>query len=146
MCIGHLNNVPENLIPITLGQLNTSLGKFKPVRIKVLFNSGGTGTIMCSLLSRKLHIKKNKTKINWNTIAGEITMTGTSKVQFSLPDFFEGQVIECNVHLTEMLQNYDMIVGRDLLSELGIDINFSNQTCSWNNVSIPMKESLSSIN
>ena len=59
---------------------------------------------------------------------------------FSLPEFFEDRLIEWNVHLTEKLGHYDMIIGRDLLTELGVDINFSTSTCSWDNSVIPMRE------
>ena len=44
------------------------------------------------------------------------------------------------MHLTEKLGHYDMIIGRDLLTELGFDINFSTSTCSWDNSMIPMRE------
>ena len=32
-----------------------------------------------------------------------------------------------------------MIIGRDLLCKLGININFSTSTCSWDNSVIPMR-------
>ena len=35
--------------------------------------------------------------------------------------------------------NYDMIMGRDLLQELGININFKNMTLEWDNNIIEMK-------
>ena len=35
---------------------------------------------------------------------------------------------------------YDMIIGADLLSELGIEINFNTQHIVWEGVEIPMKE------
>ena len=38
---------------------------------------------------------------------------------------------------------YDMIImiGRDLLTDLGIDIRFSTNTVEWDSIEIPMKES-----
>ena len=35
--------------------------------------------------------------------------------------------------------NYDLILGRDVLHELGIVFNFENKTVTWQKVSIPMK-------
>ena len=35
--------------------------------------------------------------------------------------------------------NYDMIIGRDLLSELRIDILFSNNTVIWDHKQTPLK-------
>ena len=60
-------------------------------------------------------------------------------MEFLLPEFCKDHTLKYNVHLTEKLKNYDLIVGRDLLSALGIDINFSNSTCSWDDRVIPMR-------
>ena len=35
---------------------------------------------------------------------------------------------------------YDMIIGADLLSELGIENNVSTQRIIWEGIKIPMKE------
>jgi hypothetical protein len=35
---------------------------------------------------------------------------------------------------------YDMIVGQDLLSELGIIMNFNDHTVTWETDNIPMKD------
>ena len=35
-----------------------------------------------------------------------------------------------------------MIIGRDLLSEVGIDIHFSNHTCTWGHSTIPMRDTI----
>ena len=34
-----------------------------------------------------------------------------------------------------------MIISRDILTDLGIDIHFSTQTCTWEHSAIPMRES-----
>ena len=33
---------------------------------------------------------------------------------------------------------YDMIIGRDLMADLKLDILFSKQTVSWEGIEIPM--------
>ena len=38
-----------------------------------------------------------------------------------------------------------MIIGQDILTDLGIDIHFSTQTCTWEHSTIPMRESQSTI-
>ena len=43
------------------------------------------------------------------------------------------------MHVTKTLVNYDLIIGQDLLHELGVDISFSSKTMTWNNVIIDMK-------
>jgi hypothetical protein len=36
---------------------------------------------------------------------------------------------------------YDMIMGRDILGELGIIMNFNDHTVTWDTDTIPMKDS-----
>ena len=38
-----------------------------------------------------------------------------------------------------------MIIGRDILAELGIDLHFSTLTCTWDQRTIPMREATSTI-
>ena len=53
--------------------------------------------------------------------------------------FYEKRLIELVAHVAKDLASYDMIIGWDLLHELGIDIKFSTKTIEWGGVSIPMK-------
>ena len=41
--------------------------------------------------------------------------------------------------MTKTLGNYNLIIGRDLLHKLGVDISFSSKTMTWNDVTIDMK-------
>ena len=43
-------------------------------------------------------------------------------------------------NLVDLLGQYNMIIGRDLLHCIGIDILFSERTIKWNHVSVPMKQ------
>ena len=128
----------DHLAPITFGRLNTSLGTPKPKSIKILCNSGGSATILKSSLAKKLRRKDSK-EIKWSTLAGEVTTTKVAKVQFSLPELQEQKLINYQVHLTDQDMKYDMIMGRDLLQELGININFKNMTLEWEDHAIEMK-------
>ena len=42
-------------------------------------------------------------------------------------------------HLTGKLLNYNLILGRDILHELGMIFNFDDKTITWQEVSISMK-------
>jgi len=48
-------------------------------------------------------------------------------------------VIEWNLHVAESMGAYDMIIGRDILSFLGIDIHFSSQKVTWDGAQMPFK-------
>ena len=39
---------------------------------------------------------------------------------------------------------FDMIIGGDLMEELGLDISFKNKNITWDDVTIPMKKSCNS--
>ena len=39
-----------------------------------------------------------------------------------------------SVHVAKTPSNYDIIIGQDLLNELGIDIRFGTKTMCWNEI------------
>ena len=43
------------------------------------------------------------------------------------------------VHVTKTLGNYDLIIGQDLLRKLGVEISFSTNSMTWNDVTIDIK-------
>jgi hypothetical protein len=47
--------------------------------------------------------------------------------------------------LSESSSTYDMIIGRDLLGELDIIMNFSDHTVTWDNDTIPMKDRVTAL-
>ena len=61
------------------------------------------------------------------------------KAQFSIPELQDKKIVEWNLHVTKDMNNYDMIIGRDIMSFLKIDVLFSNQTIEWDDYSMPFK-------
>ena len=47
--------------------------------------------------------------------------------------------IEWDFHVTKSMGAYDMIIGRDMLEDLGIDIRFSDKTIEWDDHTVPFK-------
>jgi hypothetical protein len=43
------------------------------------------------------------------------------------------------MHVTYSIKNYEMIVGQDLLQEIGILLHFADQTIVWDHASTLMK-------
>jgi hypothetical protein len=61
---------------------------------------------------------------------------------FSLPEFHENREIIWDVYVdtTSTKESlYDMIIGRDLMNSIGLDLNFSDNTMTWDNASVPMR-------
>jgi len=66
------------------------------------------------------------------------------EIKYKLPEFSTSKIFHwvCHEDTNTLRKNasYDLIIGGDLLSELGIEINFNTQQIVWEGVQIPMKE------
>ena len=91
---------------------------------------------------KKLKARQTRDQQVWMTPGGSITTNKKVKAQFTIPELHNKRLIEWDVHITKTLGAYDMIIGRDLLQFLGIDVLFSNLTVKWEGSSMPFKISL----
>ena len=132
----------EHLSPITFGRIKTRLSNGRPrIRpLKILLDSGSSSTLISSTMTKNLRNKAEK-ETSWVTAAGEFKTQGHCKVLFQMPEFHESKTIQYDVHVTTQNMGYDMIIGRDLLHELGITMTFagSESSMTWNESTIPMK-------
>ena len=113
-------------MPITFGEINTRMGKDKhKQKIKILLDSGGSRTIVKYDFVKKLRIKYDQ-ETTWTTTAGNFETKGRCNIELKLPEFQPHTIINKSVHVTKNDMQYDMIIGRDLLREMGVDINFSS--------------------
>ena len=120
----------------------------RTIAIKALLDSGASGSIVSKDAVKKLKINKRTSKdsTEWTTAAGTLTTLAKCQVNFLLPELSPTKTIHHKFHVTEnRITNYDMVIGRDLLQELGIDLKFSNQSIVWDDGDIPMKPKESSV-
>jgi len=62
------------------------------------------------------------------------------KLQFMFPELSETKLIEWKMHIVDSeSMNYDIIIGRDVLEELGIIIDFKSKQITWDEISVPMR-------
>ena len=62
----------------------------------------------------------------WETQAGKFTTSKKVNVYFCLPEFSTTKILPWKCHLANKNNlRYDMILGRDLLFPLGLDLKFS---------------------
>jgi hypothetical protein len=128
--LSHLRQPPtkktktQHFAPITTAILGTHVGKSSIHKLRVLFDSGSSGSIIVAKFVKNLHIE-NDTKTEWLT-----------------NEFYESKVIEWILHVDKTFgpHQYDMIIGRDLMSQLGIILDFDRQTMTWDESTIKMKE------
>ena len=130
----------RDMRPLAFVRLNTRLGKPSPTTIRALLDSGASETLVASRFVSKLRVKDvNKKPTVWSTPAGELKTTQKVRAQFTIPELQEKRLIEWDVHVVEDMGAYDMIIGRDILSFLGIDIQFSTRKVSWDGIDMPFK-------
>ena len=62
------------------------------------------------------------------------------RAQFTLPELHDDKLIDWDAHMTSNLGAYDMIIGRDILKFLKIDVCFSDHTVRWLEHTMPFKD------
>ena len=131
----------QNLKPVTFVRFNTRRGKAKPVTVTALLDSGGGESIVTEKIAKNLKVRTTtgKPKV-WSTPAGDISTRKRAKSQFTMPELHDDRLVEWDFHVTKSLGAYDVIIGRDLLEFLGIDIRFSDRTIEWDAASVPFKD------
>ena len=71
-------------------------------------------------------------------------MTHDIKILFCMPDFSNSKIIEYHFHVKtykgKLGIGYGMIIGRDLMVQLGLSADFKHQILQWHGVTLPMKE------
>jgi hypothetical protein len=65
----------EDVKPILIVRLNSRMGKAKPVTIKALLDSGGSGSLVCQKFVNKLQAKQLPSNQTWTTPRGQMTTT-----------------------------------------------------------------------
>jgi len=62
------------------------------------------------------------------------------KAQFATPELHDDRLTEWNMHVTKSLGPYDVIIGRDILKFLKIDLRFSDEIIKWDGTEMPFKD------
>jgi len=72
-------------------------------------------------------------------MVGAFSTSSLTELNIKLPELIHTAMITADFHVTNVKSNYDLIFGRDLLRELGINLNFKNNNITWRYIFIPMK-------
>ena len=112
--------------------------------LRALADTGASSSIILEAYTSR-HLIKNddENKTTWSTMGGQFTTDKSGLVTFSLPEFNLRKQISWVFHVddrSESSSTSDMIIGRDLLGELGIILNFNDKTVTWDTDTIPMKD------
>ena len=107
--------------------------------LRILLDSGASASIIHSSYVLRNKLRKNDVTREWSTMADTFKTTRLAEIKLKLPELSDSAEINVNCHVTKQKSNYDLILGRKILRELSINLNFSNNTTNWNYTSIPMK-------
>ncbi len=134
----------NKLSTITLGHLSRKEGTWKRdhiSRLRVLFDSGCEATLINQEMAKGLEKEKTEATV-WKTKAGEFHTDEKCKIKLKLPAFHEHKEMDWSAFIepTDMESSKcDLIIGRDMMFELGIDLLFSQEKMEWDGASVSMQ-------
>src|SRR5687767_6146344 len=132
----------RDLSTIALGYLHSKHNSFKmkhQKRLKILFDTGCGATLIHQSLVKRLKQKDNQPS-NWNTKAGSCKTTKTCKMHCILPAFHEKRNFTWTAYednTDKVTSRYNMVVGRDLISALGMTFKFDEPLMEWDYATTP---------
>ena len=121
------------------GNPNGKANKIRNKSVKILLDSGASANIVHNSYVRKENFTKEKQIVNWSTVAGNFQTTRTAKLDLKLSELNSTANVTVKCHVTKQKSNYDLIIGRDTMSELGITLNFADNTTHWQQNYVKMK-------
>ena len=100
-----------------------------------------TGCSHSIILKKYCNKLKNNKEKEYATGSGTLKTKYESKVYFSLPEFSDQKIINWvfNVTSSEDL-GYEVILGRDILLSLNINISFEKRNVPWEGIEILMRD------
>ena len=93
---------------------------------ETLLDLGASSSVVNSWVVHHLQWKQSKIT-SFTTVAGQFNCKETRRTQIKMPELKTLAVVEVTLHVTQMNGNYDMILGRDFLTQLGIVLDFEQQ-------------------
>ena len=112
--------------------------------LRCLLDSGSSESIILDAFVSGFKKQKSKHPQQWTTKGGVFCTDARCAVPFFMVDLSTQRRVNWTFHVDRTTApanaGYDMIIGRDLLFKLGIDIKFSSGTVKWDDTEVPMRE------
>ena len=142
----HLNpNKPKSVSTVTLGLIEVNAGKKqrqKRTKLgRILLDSGSSGCLVSQKMAKRLETVKT-TPSTWATKSGTFETDKLAMVPFCLFELHPDKQITWEMHVDETEQlsdRYDIIIGRDLMLSLGLNLLFGSREIEWDNATAPMR-------
>jgi RNase H-like domain found in reverse transcriptase/Reverse transcriptase (RNA-dependent DNA polymerase)/Integrase zinc binding domain len=131
---------PDNIVPIVYAYVQP--GNNGPLKVvRVLLDSGATGCLIDAELAKGMPMRHFPKPDIWSTGGGLVKIDRAAEVTFTIPELYRERTIKYDFKIQPVSTEYAMIVGQDLLAELGIIIDFDTLTVTWAEATIPFKPS-----
>ena len=132
----------QQLSAVTIVEIEDRNGHTTPVRC--LFDTGTTQSLVLRQFVKKGRAKGYKGKrTTWTTLGGNFSTNRKALIEFKFPELCTHKTVTWICHVDDKTSSkeaaYDMILGMDLMTSLGIVIDTKNQTIRWDDHEIPMK-------
>jgi predicted aspartyl protease len=122
------------------------IGNTDFIQCKALIDTGSSSTLINNvqkLRAAGFPLKKGP-PITWNTKGGSFTTNKTVEITCNLPDFTRHRVVTFEASVDERakgLDKYDIILGRDVLTQLGLKIDFAAESIDWDDMRLSLRSS-----
>jgi hypothetical protein len=108
-----------------------------------LIDSGSSGSLVNKEIVEfaNFGMQLRKKPIKWDTATGSFQTDGMVTIEnYHLPQFTRKRHITSSFHMFQkrLKDKYDFILGRDLLTELSIDIRYSTTQLVWEDIIVDM--------
>jgi hypothetical protein len=114
------------------------------VPMRALLDTGTTATIILREFVGKGRVRTNtKKRTKWKTLGGTFTTTYESLLDFKFPEQSTSKVVTWQAHVDDKTSSkeaaYDMIMGMDVLTSIGITVDCDQRCITWGGTEIPLK-------
>jgi hypothetical protein len=114
------------------------------VPMRALMDTGTTATIILREFVSKGRAHTNTKKITkWKTLGGTFTTNYESLLDFKFPQISTSKVVTWQAHVDDKTSSkeaaYDMIMGMDLMTSIGISVDCEQRCIRLGGAEIPLK-------
>ena len=132
-----LDDTKDKFVPILFGILIKNCRK-RNKTLRILLDSGANESLIQASLVNQQQISETKKNV-WNTMAGKFATNTSAKIAIKLPELSNSAEFSLKAHVISTESNYDLIIGRDFLSQIGIILNFQDHVITYKHVDVNMK-------
>jgi hypothetical protein len=126
--------------PVTMFNIrNIHSGKIQKKPLRVLLDTGSERSVIKDIHSHHGQVSKGHA-IKFRTPSGTFTSKDAVDVDFTLNEFSDSRKVRWKFHVLPENSRlpYDMIIGRDLMRKLKMDVLYSDNVVTWDELKLPM--------